>query len=79
MSLTNIVIDGAYEKQPILIANYEDVSGLSFDTVTISANSTGFNLATNFTGIGGDVNLSDGVAFNGFDVSAAEDGAGNPV
>ena len=79
VSLTNIVIDGAYEKQPILIANYEDVSGLSFDTVTISANSTGFNVATNFTGVGGDVDLSDGIAFNGFDVSAAEDGAGNPV
>ena len=57
--LTNVAIDGVYEKQPIAFFNYDDVLGLSSSNVSITADSTGFQISGNFDGIGGDIDFAN--------------------
>ena len=65
--IDNVVIDGVYEKQPLGVFNYDDLSGLTMTGVVISADSTSFQLAANFDGIGG------AYAISGLDASGAPD------
>ncbi|MEM9170349.1 MAG: right-handed parallel beta-helix repeat-containing protein, partial [Pseudomonadota bacterium] len=68
VTLTNVDISGVYEKQPLAIFNYDDITGLTATDVTITADSTGFELALNFAGVGGDFSLA------GIDATGAPDG-----
>lgn len=65
--LDNITIDGVYEKQPIAFFNYDDLNGLSANNVVVSADSTGFSIAGNFSGIGGNFSSA------GIDTTGAPD------
>ncbi len=58
VSLTNIAISGFYEKIPLAFYNYDNVNNLTVVNVTISADSTRFQQAVNFDGVGGDINLA---------------------
>ena len=75
--LDNIAIQGSYEKQPIGIFNYTGIGGstdgLQMTDVTVTADSTSFQTAINFDGIGGDIDFSDATKFNNVDVSGAPD------
>lgn len=51
--LNNVTIDGVYEKQPIAFFNYNNLNGLSATNVVVTADSTSFQVAGNFDGIGG--------------------------
>lgn len=69
VALTNVTIDGVYEKQPIAFFNYDDVLGLSSSNVDITADSTSFGISGNFDGIGGDIDF----ASQDIDVTGAPD------
>ncbi len=71
VTLSNIVIAGIYEKQPLALFNYNDITALSAANVSITADSLGFQLAANFDGIGG---LID---FQGLDIDTSS--APDPV
>lgn len=55
--IDNVSIAGNYEKVGIAMYNYDDVDGLTLSDVDITA-STGWELSYNFSGIAGDVDLS---------------------
>ncbi len=65
--LDNINIGGVYEKQPIAFFNYDDLNGLSANNVVVTADSTGFAIAGNFSGIGGNFSSA------GIDTTGAPD------
>jgi Ca2+-binding RTX toxin-like protein len=69
VSISNVSIDGVYEKQPIAFFNYDDVLGLSSNNVVITADSTSFQISGNFDGIGGDIDF----AAQDIDVTGAPD------
>lgn len=69
VSLTNVTISGIYEKTPLAVFNYDDVSGLSATNVVITADSTSFQNAVNFDGITGDIDF----AALGIDATGAPD------
>ena len=69
VSLNNVTIDGVYEKQPIAIFNYTDISGFSGSGVVVTADSTSFQLAVNIDGVGGDIDF----ASFGIDATGAPD------
>ncbi|APZ90438.1 Calx-beta domain-containing protein [Fuerstiella marisgermanici] len=58
VSLSDVTISGFYEKVPLAFYNYDNVDNLTATGVAITAESTGFQLAVNFDGIGGDIDLS---------------------
>jgi len=67
VTLSDITIDGIYEKQPIAFFNYDNLDGLSASNVVITADSTSFGISGNVDGVGGTIDLS------GIDTSAAPD------
>lgn len=55
--IDNVSIAGNYEKVGIAFYNYDDVDGLTLSNVGITA-TTGWELSYNFSGIAGDIDLS---------------------
>lgn len=55
--IDNVAISGNYEKVGVAMYNYDDVDGLTLSNVDITA-TTGWELSYNFSGIAGDIDLS---------------------
>ena len=93
VSISNVTIDGTYARQPIGIFNYDDINGLTMNTVTVNANSTGFQHAINIDGVGGNVDLTNtsgagakfisvtapNLAANGDNIALQGDGTANSL
>lgn len=55
--IDNVSVAGNYEKVGIAFYNYDDIDGLTMSDVDVSA-TTGWGLALNFSGVGGDIDLA---------------------
>ncbi len=71
VTLEDVTVAGVYEKQPIAVFNYDNLDGLSGSNVQVTADSLDFQLAVNFSGIGGDFDFRD----FGIDTTGAPDPA----
>ncbi|NWG93199.1 MAG: hypothetical protein HXY21_11955, partial [Parvularculaceae bacterium] len=69
VTLTDVAISGPYEKQPIAVFNYTNIDGMSVTNVTVSSDSTSFQLAANFDGVNGDIDIGS----LGIDATASPD------
>ncbi|QQA44034.1 right-handed parallel beta-helix repeat-containing protein [Pelagovum pacificum] len=63
--MDNVEVNGSHSRQPVGFFNYDDIDGLSMNDVTISADSTGYDVALNIDGVGGDVDLTNTNPANG--------------
>lgn len=57
VTLTDVTISGPYEKQPIAVFNYTNINGMSGSNVVVTSDSTSFQLASNFDGVNGNINI----------------------
>ena len=73
VALTNIVIDGEFEKQAIGIFNYDNINNLQMSNVTVTADSTSFQTSINIDGVGGIINFANAAQFNNVNVAGAPD------
>lgn len=58
VTLTDVTIEGTYERAPLAVYNYDDISGLSITGMVITAVGTDFGPAVNFDGIGGTIDYA---------------------
>lgn len=75
VTLEGIVIAGTYEKVGIAFYNYDNVDGLSITDVGITAD-TGWQLSLNFSGIAGDIDLSQFAGLTYAQIAALQGGDG---
>ncbi len=75
VTLEGIVIAGTYEKVGIAFYNYDNVDGLSMTDVGITATS-GWQLSLNFSGIAGDIDLSQFAGLTYAQIAALQGGDG---
>lgn len=80
VTLEGIVIAGTYEKVGIAFYNYDNVDGLSITDVGITAE-TGWQLSLNFSGIAGNIDLSQFAGLTYAQIAALQgsDGTANVV